>query len=59
MEQFFGQLAVETGALPPLNIVLEALRSAGNATPGEVAHQVRLYYRRPRARVAAQPVAVG
>ena len=58
VETFFSQLGVETGALPPLHVVLEALRNAGNANPVEVADQVRQYYRRPRAR-AATPVAVG
>lgn len=59
MEQFFSQLTMETGALPPLNVVLEALRGAGNADPAEVGNQVRLHYRRARSRVAPTPVAVG
>ena len=59
VETFFSQLGVETGALPPLHVVLEALRSAGNANPVAVADQVRQYYRRPRSRAAASPVAVG
>ena len=69
MERFFSALAVETGALPPLHIVLEALQKAGNATATEVANQVRLHYRRAKSRpmpapvapapVAPEPVAVG
>jgi predicted NAD/FAD-binding protein len=56
---FFEELGVETGALPPLHVVLEALKSAGNSKPSDVADQVRLYYRRPRARAGGVPVAVG
>ena len=59
VETFFSELGVETGALPPLHVVVEALKNAGNARPSEVADQVRLYYRRPRARAAAAPAAVG
>jgi hypothetical protein len=58
VEKFFSQLAVETGVLPPLDVVLTALRNAGKADPVEVGNQVRLYYRRPRPRVAPTPVAV-
>ena len=57
METFFSQLAVETGALPPFNVVLSAMQSAGSASPEEVGNQVRLYYRRARAR-SAQPAGV-
>jgi hypothetical protein len=59
LEKFFSQLSVETGALPPLNVVLEASRNAASADPVEIGNQVRLYYRRARARVAPRPVAVG
>jgi hypothetical protein len=59
VETFFSELGVETGALPPLHVVLEALRNAGNAKPVDVADQVRQYYRRPRARAAPVPVPVG
>jgi hypothetical protein len=59
LDQFFSQLAVETGALPPLNVVLEALRGAGSADPIEVGNQVRLHYRRARSRVEPTPVPVG
>ena len=58
MEKFFSALAVETGALPPLNVVLEALRIAGNADPVEVGNQVRAYNRRSRSRAAPTPVGV-
>jgi hypothetical protein len=57
IERFFAQLAVETGALPPLNVVLTAMQNAGNANPEEVGNQVRLHYRRARSRPAA-PVGV-
>lgn len=57
MEKFFSQLAVETGALPPLHIVLEALQKAGNATATEVGNQVRLHYRRAKSRPMPAPVA--
>jgi hypothetical protein len=59
VEKFFGKLAVETGALPPLNVVLAALRNAGQADPTEVGNQVRLYYRKARSRAPQAPVAVG
>jgi hypothetical protein len=59
LDRFFSQLAVETGALPPLNVVLEALRSAGGGDPAEVGNQVRAHYRRARSRPAPRPVAVG
>lgn len=58
LEKFFSQLAVETGALPPLHVVLGALQNAGNAETTEVGNQVRLHYRRARSRVAPAPVAV-
>jgi len=57
MEKFFSQLAVETGALPPLHIVREALQKAGNATATEVGNQVRLHYRRAKSRPMPAPVA--
>jgi len=56
VETFFSQLAVETGALPPLNVVLAALQEAGNAEPMDVGNQVRQYYRRSRSRPAPVPV---
>lgn len=59
IEKFFVQLAAETGALPPLHVVLEALKNAGVANPAEVGNQVRAHYRRARSRVAPTPVAVG
>jgi hypothetical protein len=59
IEKFFSQLAVETGALPPLNVVLAALQGAGNADPSDVGDQVRQYYRRSKSRPAPAPVPVG
>ena len=55
VDQFFEALGVETGALPPINVVLSALQSAGNNNPADVANQVRLYYRRARARPMPTP----
>lgn len=59
VDRFFEQLTIETGALPPLEVVAIALRSAGKADPADVGHQVRLHYRNGRSRVAAEPVSVG
>jgi len=59
LEKFFTELAVETGALPPFNVIVTALQSSGNADPIEVGNQVRLHYRRARSRQAPIPVAVG
>ena len=50
LERFFARLSEETGALPPLSVVLEALRNAGTHDPPAVADQVRLYYRRATSR---------
>ena len=45
---FLKDLSVETGALPPLNVVVEALHAANSADIRAVGDQVRAYYRRPR-----------
>jgi hypothetical protein len=58
IDKFLSDLSVETGALPPLNIVVEALQAAGNADPVEAGNQVRLYYRRARSRPAEAPAVV-
>jgi hypothetical protein len=55
MERFFSDLSVETGALPPLNVVLEALRAAGSADAVAVGDQVRLHNRRARSRPTPAP----
>jgi len=47
--QFLDELSIETGALPPLNVVVEALRAAGTDNIRAVGDQIRAYYRRPRA----------
>ena len=50
--RFMGELTVETGALPPLNVVVEAMRLASSADVRAVGDQIRAYYRRPRVAVA-------
>jgi len=49
---FFAQLTEEVGALPPLRVVLHALRAAQTDQPAKVGDQVRVYYRTSRARRA-------
>lgn len=48
LKGFLSALERETGALPPLNVVLEAMREAGSARPEAVGDAVRRYYRRAR-----------
>ena len=55
VREFFAKLEVETGALPPLNVVVIALRNAGTADAAEVGNQVRLHNRRARGRPAGSP----
>jgi hypothetical protein len=55
MKEFFAKLEVETGALPPLNVVVIALRNAGTADAAEVGNQVRLHNRRARSRPSGPP----
>ena len=52
-QQFMNDLAAETGALPPLNVVFEAVRAANSLDVRAVGDQVRAYYRRPRVAIAA------
>jgi hypothetical protein len=63
VKEFFSKLEVETGALPPLNVVVIALRNAGTADAAEVGNQVRLHNRRARSRPPGSappaPVAAG
>lgn len=56
-EEFLAALKVETGELPPPHVVVQALRAAGSDKPADVAHQVRLHYRRARSRPASRPAA--
>jgi hypothetical protein len=52
---FLKDLSVETGALPPLNVVVEALRAANSVDVRAVGDQVRAYYRRPRRTETSAP----
>ena len=55
MEAFSRGLAEETGALPPPNIVVEAIREAQSAEPRKIGDAVRAHYRRPRPRPPMSP----
>lgn len=50
IQQFFAVLTEEVGALPPLRVVVQALRLAESDQPSAVGSQVRAYYRSARAR---------
>ena len=52
VEKFFQELGVETGALPPLHVVLEALKNAGNAIASEKRVLVQLFSWRATSRDA-------
>jgi hypothetical protein len=52
---FLGELTVEVGALPGLNIVIEALRAAESDDIRKVGDGIRAYFRRPRAPAPAAP----
>jgi hypothetical protein len=58
LDHFLRRLTVETGALPPLDVVAIALRNAGQADPAEVGNQVRLHNRSSRSKPEPEPVAV-
>lgn len=45
---FTNALGRETGALPPMHVVMDALREARSDDPAAVGDAVRRYYRRPR-----------
>jgi hypothetical protein len=47
-EKFLADLAVETGALPPLDRVVEAVELAKSVEPAKVGQQIRMLYRRRR-----------
>ena len=55
LDKFLADLAVEVGALPPLERVVEAVELANTAEPTKVGDQVRQLYRRPRPRPAGLP----
>ncbi len=48
LDRFLADLAVETGALPPMPVVVHAVRAAASENPSAVAGAVRAYYRTPR-----------
>ncbi len=55
MTLFLNELTVETGALPPLGIVLEAVRAAATSDVRRIGDEVRAYYRRPRTPTTPPP----
>ena len=56
-DKFLADLTVETGALPPLDRVVEAVQLAGSIEPAKVGNAVRQLFRRPRPRPAGPPPA--
>lgn len=56
-DKFLADLTVETGALPPLERVVEAVQLANSIEPAKVGNAVRQLFRRPRPRPAAPPPA--
>lgn len=48
MDKFFADLTVETGALPDLGRVVEAIKLANSIEPAKVGNAVRQLFRRPR-----------
>jgi hypothetical protein len=52
-DKFLKDLAEETGALPPLNRVIEAISLANSLDPAAVGSQVRVLNRRARPRPQA------
>lgn len=56
-DKFLADLTVETGALPPLDRVVEAVKLAGSIEAAKVGNAVRQLFRRPRPRPAGPPPA--
>jgi len=56
LNAFLSELTAETGALPPMGIVVEAMRTAGTDQVRSIGDEVRAYYRRPRQQPAAPRV---
>jgi hypothetical protein len=54
-DKFLADLTVETGALPPLDRVVEAVQLANSIEPAKVGNAVRQLFRRPRPRPAGPP----
>ena len=58
-DKFLGDLTVETGALPELGRVVEAVKLANSIEAAKVGNAVRQLFRRPRPRPAGAPGAPG
>jgi hypothetical protein len=56
-DKFLTDLTVETGALPPLDRVVEAVQLANSIEAAKVGNAVRQLFRRPRPRPAGSPPA--
>ena len=54
-DKFLADLTVETGALPPLDRVVEAVKLANSIEAPKVGNAVRQLFRRPRPRPAGPP----
>ncbi len=54
-DRFLADLTVETGALPPLDRVIEAVELANSIEPAKVGEQIRALYRRSRRRPTPNP----
>jgi len=54
-DKFLADLTVETGALPELGRVVEAVKLADSIEPAKVGNAVRQLFRRGRARPAGPP----
>ena len=58
-DKFLADLSVETGALPELGRVVEAVKLANSIEPAKVGNAVRQLFRRPRPRPAGAPAPGG
>jgi hypothetical protein len=56
-DKFLADLTVETGALPEIGRVLDAVKLANSIEPAKVGNAVRQLFRRPRPRPAGAPPA--
>lgn len=55
VDKFFADLTVETGALPELGRIVEAVKLANSIEPAKVGNAVRQLFRRPRPRPSGAP----
>lgn len=58
-DKFLTDLTVETGALPELGRVVEAVKLANSIEPAKVGNAVRQLFRRPRPRPQGAPASAG